>query len=120
MIDDSRAVAPLEFVERVAKLTLEDFRFMFALCDMHVEAAYGDYHLTAFDVETSPRLILVARKRTPRSLRGSPARQVLPDAADGLGSHPEVRREHRLRNPTRDRWIDTQELEVALLRRRAQ
>ena len=53
---------PLEFVERVAKLSIADFRFMFALCDLRIEAAFGDYDLAPFDVTSSPRLLLVARK----------------------------------------------------------
>jgi SAM-dependent methyltransferase len=51
----------VEHVERVAKLTLEDFRFMFALSGMRVEEIYGDYQLSPFDAETSPRLIMLAR-----------------------------------------------------------
>ena len=62
MIEDRSAPAPIEFVERVAKLTIEDFRFMFALCGLTIEAVYGDYGLAPFDERTAPRLILVARK----------------------------------------------------------
>jgi SAM-dependent methyltransferase len=50
------------FVERVAKLTVEDFRFMFDLCGLNLEVIYGDYHLGEFDPDTSPRLLLIARK----------------------------------------------------------
>jgi hypothetical protein len=65
-IHDRRAPAPLQYVERVARLALEDFRFMLALCDMHIDAIYGDYALSPFDAQTSPRLILVAsRNRHP-------------------------------------------------------
>jgi len=49
-----------EYVERVAKFTLEDFRFVFGLYDMTIDAVFGDYSLAAFDEDTSPRLILVA------------------------------------------------------------
>ena len=52
----------VEHVERVAKLTLEDFRFMFALSGLRVEEVYGDYQLSPFDAETSPRLIMLARR----------------------------------------------------------
>jgi SAM-dependent methyltransferase len=62
VVDDPRAASPAEYVERVAKLTLEDLRFMFALCDMRIEDTYGDYRLAPFDVDASERLILVARK----------------------------------------------------------
>jgi SAM-dependent methyltransferase len=75
------APAPLVHVERVAKLTLEDFRFLFALSGLRIEDIYGDYQLTPFDAESSPRLIVFARKA---------AGEVLPDAADRLGRHAQV------------------------------
>jgi hypothetical protein len=80
-IEDPRAATPLECVERVAKLTLEDFSLLFALNGLHVEQIYGDYQLSPFDVESSPRLILLTRKS---------AGEVLADAADGLGRHAQV------------------------------
>jgi SAM-dependent methyltransferase len=104
------AAAPAAFVERVAKLGLEDFRFMFALCGLTIDAVYGDYALSPFDAASSARLIVTGRRAG-----GSPARQVLPDAADGLGRHPEVRREHRLGDAERDRRIGLEEPEVPLL-----
>ena len=89
IVVDGRNTAPLEYLERVAKLTVEDFRFMLALCDMRIDEIYGDYQLTPFDVKTSPRLILVAKRiETVRS--GLPAGQILADPADGLGRHTEV------------------------------
>jgi SAM-dependent methyltransferase len=111
VIRDGHAT-PVAFVERVAKLGLEDFRFMFALCGLAVEQIYGDYALAPFDPETSPRLILVGRKRPAAGL---PAGQIFPDAADGLGRQPEIRREHGLRDAERDRRIGFDEFEVALL-----
>jgi len=63
-VADARgASAPVEHVEKVAKFTLEDFWFMFGLYDMTIDAVFGDYSLTAFDEEASPRLILVATAR---------------------------------------------------------
>ena len=69
------------YVERVAKLTIEDFRFLFALSGLRIEDVYGDYQLTPFDVDASPRLIVVARRS---------AGEVPPDAADRLGRHAQV------------------------------
>jgi SAM-dependent methyltransferase len=90
VIDDGRG-GPLDFVERVARLSVEDFRFMFELSDMTLEATYGDYHLAPFDVGTSPRLILVARKIDGGSAGSDlPARKVLAYAADGLGGQPQI------------------------------
>jgi SAM-dependent methyltransferase len=105
-----RAAAPVAFVERVAKLGLDDFRFMFALCGLTIDETYGDYTLSPFDPVASPRLIVAGRLVTD-----SAARQVLPDPADGLGRHPEVRREHGLRDAHGDRRIGLDEFEVALL-----
>jgi hypothetical protein len=105
-----RAAAPVAFVERVARLGLADFRFMFALCGLTIDAVYGDYELSPFDAASSPRLIVAG---PPRAVHL--ARQVLPDAADGLGRHPEVRREHGLRDAEGDRGIRLEELEVPLL-----
>lgn len=64
---------PLEFVERVSKLTTGDFRFMLAICGLHLERIYGDYSLGRFEPRTSPRLILVARKKDDvRRATGAP------------------------------------------------
>jgi SAM-dependent methyltransferase len=52
IVVEDRNTASLEYVERVAKLTVEDFRFMFALYGMRIDEMYGDYRLTPFDVET--------------------------------------------------------------------
>src|SRR5262245_58494236 len=82
-IDDHRS-QPLEWTERVAKLGLEDFRFMLALCDLTIEATFGDYQLSPFDADASPRLILVARK-TAIERRALPARKLPADAADRFG-----------------------------------
>jgi len=51
-----------EHVERVAKFTYADFDDMFARSGLSIEAVYGDYALQLYDVQTSPRLILVARR----------------------------------------------------------
>src|SRR5262249_48938230 len=55
-----------EHVEKVAKFTLDDFRFMFGLYDLMIDAVFGDYALAAFDEQTSPRLIIVAKARPSR------------------------------------------------------
>lgn len=60
VLDASYIDAQGEYVEKVSKFTLDDFRFMFGLYDMTIHAVFGDYSLAAFDKHTSPRLILVA------------------------------------------------------------
>ncbi len=77
-IHDATLPAPLEYVERVAKLTLEDFQRLFNERGLVIEEVYGDYCLAPFDAVESPRLILVAAKRAARD-RSAP-RQVLADA----------------------------------------
>ena len=104
----------VEHVERVAKLTLEDFQRMFGLCGLRIEDAYGDYELRRFDAATSPRLILVAAKIDDRA-DTLPAREILADAAQRFGRHPEIGREHRLGNAHHDRRIHPEKLEIALL-----
>lgn len=70
-IEERGGGAPLEFVERIAKLSIAEFRFMFALCDLQIDAAYGDYDFSPFDVTSSPRLLLVARKIDGATLAGA-------------------------------------------------
>ena len=55
--------APLAYVERVAKFTLQDFERMFAAHDLTIEEVHGDYRLHPYDSLSSPRMILVARKK---------------------------------------------------------
>src|SRR5262245_30392600 len=61
-IHDRRAGAPIEFIERVAKLAEHDLRFMFELCGLRIDDLYGDYALAPFDPCSSPRLLVVATK----------------------------------------------------------
>jgi SAM-dependent methyltransferase len=75
-IDDDTRIAHAEHVERVAKFTLADFERMFARHGLIVESVFGDYALNRYDERTSPRLILIARRRV-----GLLAGEVLPDAA---------------------------------------
>jgi SAM-dependent methyltransferase len=102
-IEETGSDAPVEHIEQVAKLTLEDFRFMFAVCDMRIVAVYGNYQLASFDPESSPRLILVAAKRPASVAAGLPSREVLANAAYGLRRHAEIRGEHGLRDACGDR-----------------
>jgi len=84
----------VEYQERVAKFTLEQFRKMFACCGLRLAHVFGDYSLGAYDAESSPRMIMVARKATVDNLV---LRQALSNPAQGFWREPEVRREHPLR-----------------------
>ena len=54
---------PLDYTEKVAMLTLENFEALFRANGLYLRQAYGNYELDAFDRDQSPRLILVAEKR---------------------------------------------------------
>jgi SAM-dependent methyltransferase len=90
VIDEGGNRQPLEHTERIAKVGLADFRYMLTLYDMTIETTYGDYDLGPFVPPTSPRLILVARRDAGPRSRRVPPRELLADAADGLGCHAEV------------------------------
>lgn len=62
IIEDESRKAPLEFTERVAKLSLGDFNDMFSFYGLQMQEVFGDYELNAYDVKKSPRLLMVARK----------------------------------------------------------
>src|SRR5262245_38150550 len=62
IVIDGRAGTAREFIERVAKFAVDDFRLLFALCGLTVQATFGDYQFGPFDAAGSPRLIVVATK----------------------------------------------------------
>jgi SAM-dependent methyltransferase len=92
IMDDGRETEAtrLEYTERVAKLTLEDFRFMFNLCGLALEAVFGDYHLSPFSPQASPRLIMIAQKSKDSLVPELLPRQLLADPAESLRSHAQI------------------------------
>jgi len=60
---DLQTTEPVQFTEKVAKLQASDFEKMFASNDLELQVIYGDYDLNAFDIDQSPRLILIARRQ---------------------------------------------------------
>jgi len=58
--------APIEHVERVAKFGIDDFRRMFEMYGLRIDAVFGDYGLGAYSPAASPRLIMFA-SRTGRA-----------------------------------------------------
>ncbi len=62
IVVEDGAGEPLEYIERVARFTLEDFERMLAPHQLSIEEVHGDYALSPYDSGTSPRLILVASK----------------------------------------------------------
>lgn len=52
------------YTERVAKFSLGDFTDMLAYQDMQVQEVFGDYQLGRYDVRKSPRMIIIAKKKS--------------------------------------------------------
>jgi len=50
------------FEERVHLFKLEDFKRLFTKAGLQIVEIFGDYQLQSFDLERSPRLILVAKQ----------------------------------------------------------
>ena len=53
------------YQEMVRLLTVEDFERYFQCCGLRTEQLYGSYTLQPFDIHTSPRLLLIAKKTSP-------------------------------------------------------
>jgi 2-polyprenyl-3-methyl-5-hydroxy-6-metoxy-1,4-benzoquinol methylase len=62
IIEDEQLEEPLEYMEKVAKFTLGDFNDMFSFHGLQIQEIFGDYELGPYDINRSPRLLLVARK----------------------------------------------------------
>ena len=62
VIDEGQAGEPFENVEQVARFTLEDFDRMFSLNNLHIQEVFGDYKLNPFELNSSPRLVVVVNK----------------------------------------------------------
>ncbi len=54
---------PRQYTERVAAFTQSDFVKIFKPADMHLVSTFGDYQLGAYQPGTSPRLIMVFKKK---------------------------------------------------------
>lgn len=61
-IHDPAIDHPLEYTEKVAKLSLGDFTDMLSFQKMQVTEVFGDYELNSYDVRKTPRMIVVANK----------------------------------------------------------
>lgn len=63
VVEDPSLQEALVFTEKVAKFTLGDFTDMLAYQDMQVTEVFGDYDLKKYDVNKTPRLIILAKKK---------------------------------------------------------
>lgn len=61
---DEALSKPLEYTEKVAKFNLGDFTEMLAYQGLQVQEVFGDYHFSEYDVRKTPRLIIIARKKS--------------------------------------------------------
>lgn len=62
VVDTEKPGEPFENVEQVARFTLDHFGHMFRIYGLEIKEVWGDYGLHDFDLNTSPRMIFVARK----------------------------------------------------------
>lgn len=60
IIEDRDTNKTLEFTEKVAVLLPEDFESLFASTRLRIHGLYGDYRLTPYHRDHSPRLIVMA------------------------------------------------------------
>jgi len=61
-IENMGMAEPVEHIERVKKFNVDDFKNLFDQSGLQLKKVYGDYYLNEYDVQTSPRLILIAKK----------------------------------------------------------
>ncbi|MET0298898.1 MAG: class I SAM-dependent methyltransferase [Flavitalea sp.] len=62
VIEDDKLEEPLEYTEKLAKFSLGDFTDMLSFNKLQIQEVYGDYNFGAYDVNKSPRLIMIAKK----------------------------------------------------------
>ena len=63
MFDINSQKLLISFEERVARFDLGEFQYLFSKSGLELIEHYGDHQLNPFDVNSSPRLILFARKK---------------------------------------------------------
>src|SRR5262249_20140259 len=77
--EDSDVGESGEYIEKVAKFRVTDFSRMLNVYGMSIEEVWGDYRLSPYDGDVSPRMILMARK--------SDAGSLLADGWSGAGDY---------------------------------
>ena len=60
---NTESATPYEYTEQVEKFSLSDFYKLFGKAGLTIEKVYGDYELGSFDSQTSPRMIMVVRRK---------------------------------------------------------
>lgn len=64
MITDPSLTEPIAFTEKIAKFSLGDFTDMLSYQLLQVQDVFGDYELSPYHLKNTPRLIIIARKKT--------------------------------------------------------
>lgn len=62
IVQDPKVPTPSIFMEKVARFTLIDFTEMLKHHQMEIQEVFGDYQFGKYDLENSPRLVIVAKK----------------------------------------------------------
>jgi SAM-dependent methyltransferase len=63
VIDDMQNGKPFEYTEQVKKFSVADLSRLFSQHGLELQQVYGDYSLNEYAEETSPRMILIAKKK---------------------------------------------------------
>lgn len=61
-VTDPKLEHPMEYTEKVAKFSLGDFTDMLSFQKMQITQVFGDYELNSYDVQKTPRMIIIAKK----------------------------------------------------------
>jgi len=64
LINDPSLLSPEEHTEKIAKFSLGDFTDMLAFQNLQVIEVFGNYNLAPYDLKKTPRMIIVARKKS--------------------------------------------------------
>jgi hypothetical protein len=62
-VEDENRSEPYIITEQVCKFSLGDFNDMFAYHGLQMQDVFGDYQFGPYDVNKSPRLLMVAMKK---------------------------------------------------------
>lgn len=63
-VTDPSLTTPLSVTEKLAKFSLGDFTDMLSYQSLQVQEVYGDYDLSPYHVRNTPRLIIIAKKKS--------------------------------------------------------
>ncbi len=61
-VEDTALLKPMQYTEKVAKFTLQDFENMFKKQGLKIKEVFGNYNFAEYNSLTSPRLIMIAQK----------------------------------------------------------